>query len=365
LVVGAVGFAMLGPGLPGGPHVPPGDGPPPQRGEDSSESARPPEPSEQALRVCDRMAAPWGSNEASGEPRDPFRTPRRLATSLRPGQTGCLRVGTYRQTEVLVKRRAITLRSSPGERALWRGRVVLLGPRERLVDLTLDGSYGPRDCGDCGTLPSPTINAPDAVVADSDISNPGSGICVHPREWGGRMPNRFRIERNRIHDCGRRPATEHDHGIYVADGRDGAIRDNVIFNNADRGIQLYPDARGTTVANNTVDGNGSGIVFSRRSARNTVRDNVFSNAVRRWNAESFNLTGRGNSFLGNCVRPGNPNDEYNENGGVALPRLVWQARNYSTRDPVYRDRARGDFRIPPESACAQDGARDSVAAPRG
>ena len=33
--------------------------------------------------------------------------------------------------------------------------------------------------------------------------------------------------------------------------------DNVIYRNADRGIQLFPDALQTTAVHNTVDGNGS------------------------------------------------------------------------------------------------------------
>jgi parallel beta-helix repeat protein len=152
----------------------------------------------------------------------------------------------------------------------------------------------------------------------------------------------------------------------VADGYNGLIRDNVVFDNADRGIQLYPDARFTTVVHNTVDGNGSGIVFSERSAGNRVRDNVFTNSVVRWNAETFNLSGWGNRFSGNCVHPGNRDPQYNANGGVELPRRVSQSGNRVARDPVYGARAAGDFRILPGSACAGKGAPDSVAmAPAG
>ena len=50
------------------------------------------------------------------------------------------------------------------------------------------------------------------------------------------------IEHNRIHDCGELPATNFDHGVYVAEARDTVIRDNWIYSNADRGVQLYPDA---------------------------------------------------------------------------------------------------------------------------
>ena len=87
------------------------------------------------------------------------------------------------------------------------------------------------------------------------------------------------IERNRIHNCGELPATNHHHGIYV-EASDGArITDNWIYDNADRGVQLFPDAQGTYVARNVIDGNGQGIIFSRKSANNVVEHNVISNPV--------------------------------------------------------------------------------------
>ena len=313
---------------------------------------------------CDRLAAPSGAPDGDGSPRHPVDGPRSLVRLLAPGQTGCLRTGTYEERELIVDRERITLRSAPGEHATWRGRIVLRGRGDELLELNLDGSYGPR-CGGpaCGTLPSPTIHAADVVVAFNDITSPGSGICVHPRRWRSQRPDNFHIIGNRVHDCGRRPPTEHDHGIYVADGYNGEILDNVVFDNADRGIQLYPDARLTTVVNNTVDGNGSGIVLSERSAGNRVRDNVFTNSVVRWNAETFNLSGAGNRFAGNCVRAGNRDPDYDENGGVALPRRVEQTATRVARDPVFRARAAGDFRVLPTSACAGKGAPDAVARP--
>ena len=361
LLVGVI-VVMAAPLIPGLPDLnPPGEKPPPP----SEQPPAPPPPvSKEAERVCERMAAPWGSDSASGKASDPFRTPGRLVASLRGGWTGCLRGGTYTQTEVKVRRRKVTLRSSPGERATWRGRIVLTGPRQRLVDLVLDGSAGPRcEQRGCGTLPSPTINAPDAVVADNELTDARTGICLTTRSWRGSTPDRFRIERNRIHDCGRRPPTSNDHGIYISDGRDGVIRDNVVYDNADRGIQLYPNANGTKVVHNTVDGNGSGVIFSDESAGNLVHDNVFSNAVVRWNAESWRLVGRGNRFTANCVHAGNPDPGYNENGGVSLPPIVAQADNVGATDDPYRDRKGGDYRLRDGSVCAGMGARESVAKP--
>ena len=302
------------------------------------------------------MAAPWGSDRASGTSRAPFRSPGRLAASLRPGWTGCLRGGTYTQTEVIVRRPNVTLRSAPGERALWRGRIVLEGRRQKLVDLDLDGSYARKG------LPSPSVNAPEVVISDSDITN-SKGICITVGTWKGVRPDRFVIQRNRIHDCGRRPATNKDHGIYITDAVGGLIRDNVIFRNVDRGVQLYPNAHRITVLRNTIDGNGSGVMFSDDSSGNVVRENLISNSLVRWNAESHDLEGRGNRFESNCVRPGHPDPDYHENGGVMLPAIVAQGDNVVASGELYRSRSDGDY-TPVDSGCGKRGAGGPARKPR-
>src|SRR5205085_80837 len=108
---------------------------------------------EAAYRACNRYAAPWGSKHGNGSRAHPVRGPYRLVRMLRTGQTGCLRAGTYHQTQTTVRRRDVTLQSARGERATLRGRIVLQGRGDRVMGMRLDGSYGPR-CGgsSCGTL---------------------------------------------------------------------------------------------------------------------------------------------------------------------------------------------------------------------
>src|SRR5690349_24887022 len=71
--------------------------------------------------LCNKVAAPNGSDNAAGNEDAPFRTAQVLADSLTPGQTGCLRGGTY--SEDLTIRQGgnagapVTIRSFPGERA--------------------------------------------------------------------------------------------------------------------------------------------------------------------------------------------------------------------------------------------------------
>jgi parallel beta-helix repeat protein len=313
---------------------------------------------------CDRVAALNGSDRNPGTESSPFRTPGRLVRDLPSGGTGCLRSGTYTETSVKIARDGVTIQSYPGEQARWQGRVVINGDRVVLQRLALDGSRGSTCAG--GVLPSPTISGSGVVIRENDIQSPDAGICVHPRRDGRAVPRRFVIERNRIHDCGRRPATNHDHGVYVAEAAGGVIRDNVIYGNADRGVQLYPNARGIVVERNTVDGNGQGIVFGERSAGNVVRGNIFSNAVIRWNAERYAVTGRGNAFTGNCVHASHPNSYYRQGGGVRVGSRVRQSGTViASPDPRYVNRAAHDFRLQDGSPCAGRGAPPEVTAPKG
>ncbi len=46
------------------------------------------------------------------------------------------------------------------------------------------------------------------------------------------------------------------------DATDTTIEWNLIYANADRGIQLYPNAEYTTIDHNIIDDNGEGILFA-------------------------------------------------------------------------------------------------------
>jgi parallel beta-helix repeat protein len=325
-----------------------------------SERGAAPGPAAREIVRCHRVASPRGSDRSAGTRRSPVRTPRGLLRRLARGQTGCLRAGGYRQASVTLRTPGITLRSYPGERARWRGRIVIRAPGATIAGLDLDARGGPRCRGEDCILPSPTINAPRVTLRGNDITSP-RGICVHPTAHRGMVPDRFVIERNRIHDCGRRPATNRDHGIYVAHGRGGVIRDNVIHGNADRGIQLFPRARGTRIERNTIDGNGQGLIYSERSADNIARRNIVSHSRIRWNVEASALQGRGNRFEDNCVEATNPDAFYRSEGGINLPPHVTRSGNV-VAEPGYADRPGGDFRLRPGSACAGRGAPPAVAA---
>jgi nitrous oxidase accessory protein NosD len=284
--------------------------------------------------VCDRVASPRGSVA-------------KLANSLRPGQTGCLRAGVYRHN-VKVKKGGrpgapITIRSFPGERATVRGRLYVTNSANNVVvrRLFLDGRNRAR-------LPSPTVNGNNVVFRDNDVTTRHTTICflLGSDEYG--RARRTVIERNRIHDCGELPPTNHHHGIYV-EASDGArITDNWIYDNADRGLQLFPDAQHTYVARNVIDGNGEGVVFSRKSANNVVENNVISNPVVRYNIEDFELGGAGNVARRNCLWSAR------HAGNAAIsPQIEVQVSENLVTEPAYANRDAKDFRLGPESPCVK------------
>lgn len=101
--------------------------------------------------------------------------------SLRPGQTGCLRAGTY-YGDVRFPRggRAgtpITLMSAPGESATIVGRIWIPKGSDhvRVTGLHLDG----RNAAD---LPSPGVNSADDGFVNDDVTNHHTGICFELEE---------------------------------------------------------------------------------------------------------------------------------------------------------------------------------------
>ena len=130
---------------------------------------------------------------------------------------------------------------------------------------------------------------------------------------------------------------------------------NWIYENADHGIQLYPDARGTYVAGNVIDGNGEGIIFGglRGSAArdNLVQGNVISNSRLRNNVE-WHFDGP----VGHGQR-GAPQLHRRRRRATPATAASWSPRSASRRSttssaqPEFR--APGDYRLRPGSPCTR------------
>ena len=298
-------------------------------------------------RTCARVAAPWGSDRASGTGRRPFRTAQRLADSLRPGTTGCLRSGVY-WGGIRISRPMTTLRPFLHERVTVAGRIYVRRQAHatRIVGLRLNGLNRAR-------LPSPTVNANDVVFDRVNVSNRNSAICfVIGSQWG--RAQRTVIRDSRIHNCGRLPAANHDHGIYVEAADDTQIIGNVIFANADRGIQLYPDAQRTLIRDNVIDANGEGVLLSGdhgKSAGSTlIEHNVITNSRERANVESFyppgTPPGRNNVVRHNCLFGGT-------GGNVDLASGGFEAFDNVVAAPDYADPAASDYTVDPQGPCGR------------
>jgi parallel beta-helix repeat protein len=307
--------------------------------------------------TCDRYAAPTGSADGTGSLDAPFASVEKLSDSLSAGQTGCLRGGTYSE-DVKVSQGGnanspVTITSYPGERAKLLGRLWLAKGADYVTIANLDLN-GKND----GHNPSPTINANHARFVGNDVTNDHTDICfLLGNQWGSTAGTS--IESNRIHDCGVLPAANHDHGIYIEEATDTEIVGNLIYDNADRGVQLYPNAQRTHIAGNVIDGNGEGIIFSGAgsdsSNDNVVEDNIITNSNQRNNVESFypdgTPIGTGNVVRNNCISGG---DRDRGNGGIAEDTTGFKVENNNvvSHAPKYIGRADKDFRIADDSACA-------------
>jgi len=307
--------------------------------------------------VCDLYAAPSGRNGGRGTAEKPFRTAQRLADALRPGQVGCLRSGTYKESwdgYVLdldrggKPGRTIRIRSAPRERARLVGTVHIPDEADHIVlsHLAFEGT---------GAHNTIKIYSSAVILEDNDITNAGRGkSCLMLGNVSHDLVAAETIvRRNRFHDCG---STEHDnkdHAIYISNARATKILHNVFWNTAGYTIHMYPDSRDSRVAYNVIDGGSpsvrGGVIFAgdddNASSGNVIEHNVVayaetSNITSDWNGP----TGKGNVVRRNCLWSGKNRDIDDSQGGfVVAANLV--------APPRFVNRAQHDYRLRNGSRC--------------
>jgi len=101
-----------------------------------------------AAATCDRFASPAGSDSSgNGSQTSPYQSVTKLDGSLSPGQTGCLRTGTYGDTGTQHRigtsgtaSAQTTITSYPGEQAKVIGWIDMSASYSTLSHLSIDGS---------------------------------------------------------------------------------------------------------------------------------------------------------------------------------------------------------------------------------
>ena len=313
--------------------------------------------------TCSKVASPSGSDAAAGTEQAPYRSAMKLASSLRSGETGCLRAGSYAGGATF-RSAGVTFRNYPGEKATVLGQVWVTraAPNTTVEGLYLNSA--------ASSEPSPMINAPDATFRHNDVTNEHRDICFligDDGTWG--RADRAVIEKNRIHNCGKLPATNFHHGIYVEGTTGTRIEGNWIYDNADWGVHLYPDAQNTVVRGNMIDGNGKSVLIAGENGKapngNVLEGNVTSNPKLRFNFEAWWPTGnpvpRDNVVRRNCLKAGARDDD--RNGGIDLSVAFTASGNPEVADPGFSDRGAKDFRLQKGSACRGVFAGDPEAVP--
>jgi Right handed beta helix region len=241
--------------------------------------------------------------------------------------TICLRNGVYNVGTPLSINKRINIQSVPGEFAEMRGRIVFeaggSGSSLRFVKLLgTDAEYN-----------AMRVRGNDVLIADSEITDTHRRICI--------LVNGARTQfiRNRIHGCGTLPANNHEHGIYNQ-GNGTVIAGNWIYDNADRGVQNYPNPQGADIYGNVIWDNGRAVNVNGDNIR--IHNNILGASIQD-NAATGpqDSSPTGNALYDNALHP-SVND-IGSTRGFSMSGNV----GFANASTVFVDPAGRDFRLLP------------------
>jgi hypothetical protein len=300
--------------------------------------------------ACNLVASPTGSDTASGTIAAPFQTVQKLVNSLTPGETGCVETGTYdedvRIAQGGVAGAPVTLAAYPGDSPTIVGRMEIVEGANyvTVTGLNLNGENPTQAL-------SPIIDANNVTFSHDDVTNDDTGICfgIGSATWG--WATGTLITHDRIHGCGQ-PNENYQHGLYIGAATDTTIEWSLIYGNAARGIQLYPDAQHTTIDHNVIDDNGEGILISGAnglaSSYTNIYDNIITGATARHDVESYwpadNPVGIDNTVHDNCLWGGREGTLGTADGGYTYSHNL-------TANPQYINASDHDYELRATSPC--------------
>lgn len=339
-------------------------------------------------------AARGGVWNGDGSAARPVRTLQALTDRLAPGQVGCIKNGSsldwrdeWGSIGTGIVRKGGTpglptvVQPEPGGTASFAGEMRVNPDVHDVVFRNLHFTGAP----DHPKGTSLQIQGDRIELRNNDIANP-YGICInlgfmsaYTNVDNGDSADDVIIAGNRVHDCGSSPTltwSDGDsgaHGIYLISSHRARITDNLIYDNGWRGLQTWPKAEGTLIANNVFDGNathvniGSALTdgYPWYSSNTTVRDNILSNrrTTFRPDKNPSSVYGNfpngsptyGNTVSGNCIDPvGTP---------TAGNGIAFGANTLAL--PSYADRAGKDFRLLAGSPCIGKGPASIQPTPTG
>lgn len=331
---------------------------------------------------CDLFASPSGSDRSgNGSIGNPYQSVVKLDAGLAPGQTGCLRGGTYGSTSTqhwLRKDGAsgaqITITAYPGEAVTVVGWVDIEADYTTIAGLHIDGSNTFYKKSSGAICPTPQVVSQSLeIVGKGDVfegndyyeSVPGlRGNGIGVGFWGSGDDTVIRF--NRIHDVGQ--CTQHDHLIYLASGENVQIYDNWLYNDHNGfGVTAFPHPTNAKIFSNVIDNAGSGVNFGDLGGMSNRGNRAWHNVV----TNSFRVPGDSGHPLAAALvmcpelgptSTGNEvveNDSFGNPDGIsAVNRVSAERLSLSgniTADPRYLNAAANDYDVAAGSPVASWG----------
>jgi hypothetical protein len=341
--------------------------------------------------ACVLFAASNGSDSASGTETSPFRSLRKLVSSLRAGQIGCLQSGqTFDSAGNLAieakeahgeSSQPVTITSTnPAEPATITHSLALEPNVNDLLFTHLSFSWSapkPWGCwsaagdpitdkvisgpGSC-TTGTPAKEDSVQIVVDGkadaftydDITNSDTSICLLTSSTAYEAL----FENDRVHNCG--PTVEaaqngfptlneepgwHSHGIYDF-GHGTIIRNDYIYDNSRAGVLLYGGGSGAVVEHNILDHNGTGVWFGDdtddRVAWNIVTNSTSPREQLDYGIGAFEA-GSGDVASNNCL-DGNLSGEVDAVGFTSTD-------NLTQANPLYANPQQNEYALQASSPC--------------